>query len=141
MTQEQKLIAKSDELMYTQNLSLFPHHLFYETYDAMLHEVNPFWRTLELFMWLEDKKGIMYKIYDRKKITEWERNHLKLWWEQISSDEVLKPISDKIFTKFFELVEKGEIQYEEKPPLSKEQLDKIMETGIFEVDDNDGLPF
>lgn len=56
MTQEQKLIAKSDELMYTQNLSLFPHHLFYETYDAMLHEVNPFWRTLELFMWLEDKK-------------------------------------------------------------------------------------
>lgn len=83
----------------------------------------------------------MYKIYDRKKITEWEKNHLKLWWEQISSDEVLKPISDNIFTKFFELVEKGEIQYEEKPPLSKEQLDKIMETGFFEVDDNDGLPF
>ena len=139
MTQNERLQAKSDELMYTQDLSLFPHHIFYETYDAMLYEVHPFWRTLELFMWLEDKKGMMYNIYNRKKITEWEFGHLKTWWGHISDDEVLKSISDKIFNKFFELVEKGEIEYEKPKPLSKEQHDKLMETGIIEIDNE--LPF
>lgn len=108
---------EEEELIYLQTTDTFYQlPLKYETLDSMAMEDDPFWDTLRLYIWFNDKKKNIEECIEAKKVGEFMYGHLKFWEKELTSNSTLKPMATKVFGDFFDRVDRGEIKIEERKP-------------------------